>query len=67
MMFRWFVLLVVAKCVVCQDVGDVDATHGTYIGQVGPGAHLVKGKVYIVSETQIRLVDFEYDGGGPGK
>ena len=41
-------------------------TEDLFIGQLEPYQHRVSGKVWIVSETQLRLTEFNYDGQGPG-
>ena len=40
---------------------------GTYVGPFEMTNHGVGGDVFIASATQLRLVNFEYDGTGPGK
>ena len=41
-------------------------TEDLFIGELETYQHRVSGKVWIVSETQLRLTEFNYDGQGPG-
>ena len=50
-----------------QSPGDTDSRLGTFVGPFEMTNHGVGGDVFIASATQLRLVNFEYDGTGPGK
>ena len=52
-----FLLMIVADVALAQD---------RYVGSFEPYDHDVSGEVYIHSDTELRLTQFNYDGQGPG-
>ena len=53
-------------CLLLMMVVDVALAQDRYVGSFVPRAHDVSGEVYIHSDTELRLTQFNYDGQGPG-
>ena len=61
------ILAVASPVAWAQSIGDTNLRLGTYIGKFKGMHYNVGGKVYAASETQVRLFNFNYNGGGPGE
>ena len=63
-MLQLFLYLMVCHSAVLAQINARD--YGVYVGALRTLAHAVSGDVHIASETHLGLVNFNYDGTGPG-
>lgn len=59
---------VLAAACTALEFNTYDADYGVFLGELSNLADgEVQGKVFVVNETAIQLVNFTYNGNGPGK
>ncbi|KAK6766086.1 hypothetical protein RB195_025787 [Necator americanus] len=66
MLLRTAVLLSIGISVVAQEINSYDPDYGTFIGELANLADGdVRGKVYVVNDTTLQIVNFTYNGNAP--
>lgn len=66
MLLRTAILLTAGLSVLAEELNSYDPDYGTFIGELPNLADGdVKGKVYVVNDTTLQIVNFTYNGNAP--
>ncbi|EPB80591.1 hypothetical protein ANCCEY_00305 [Ancylostoma ceylanicum] len=67
MLLRTTILLSIGIAVLAEEINSYDPDYGTFIGELPNLADGdVRGKVYVVNDTTLQIVNFTYNGNAPG-
>ncbi|EYB96617.1 hypothetical protein Y032_0148g2633 [Ancylostoma ceylanicum] len=66
MLLRTTILLSIGIAVLAEEINSYDPDYGTFIGELPNLADGdVRGKVYVVNDTTLQIVNFTYNGNAP--